>query len=181
MVSGTAQNVTPAALSVRGASSPLELFQQAKLLGLPALAITDRNSLAGIVRAHEAAKETGVRLVVGCRLDLTDGTSLLVYPTDRAAYARLCRLLSIGKTRAGEARRHKREVRKGECHFAWEDVTAWSEGLLAILLRNEANELLTADLQRLKATFGDRSYMALIRCFAPDEHLRLWAVEQAAR
>ena len=77
---------------LRGASSPRELFEQAKLLGLPALGIADRNSLAGIVRAHEAARETGVRLVVGCRLDLTDGTSLLVYPTDRPAYARLCRL-----------------------------------------------------------------------------------------
>ena len=166
---------------LRGASSPLELFQQAKLLGLPALGITDRNSLAGIVRAHEAAKETGVRLVVGCRLDLTDGTSLLVYPTDRAAYARLCRLLSLGKSRAGEARRHKRDVRKGECHLAWEDVAAWSEGLLAVLLGDEAGERLTANLQRLKATFGDRGYMALIRRFAPDEHLRLWAVEQAAQ
>ena len=66
---------------LRGASSPAELFEQAKLLGISALGITDRNSLAGIVRAYEAAKETGVRLVVGCRLDLTDGTSLLVYPT----------------------------------------------------------------------------------------------------
>ena len=77
---------------LRGASSPRELFEQAKLLGLPALGIADRNSLAGIVRAHEAARETGVRLVVGCRLDLEDGTSLLVYPTDRPAYSRLCRL-----------------------------------------------------------------------------------------
>jgi error-prone DNA polymerase len=87
---------------LRGASSPRELFEQAKLLGLPALGITDRNSLAGIVRAYEASKETGVRLVVGCRLDLTDGASLLVYPTDRAAYSRLCRLLSLGKGRAGK-------------------------------------------------------------------------------
>ena len=56
---------------LRGASSAEELFATAALLGIPALGITDRNSLAGIVRAHEAAKVTGVRLVVGCRLDLT--------------------------------------------------------------------------------------------------------------
>ena len=56
------------------------------------------SSLAGIVRAHEAAQETGVRLVVGCRLDLTNGTSLLVYPTGRAAYARLSRLPGLGKS-----------------------------------------------------------------------------------
>lgn len=156
---------------LRGASSPRELFEQAKLLGLAALGITDRNSLAGIVRAHEAAKETGVRLVVGCRLDLTDGTSLLVYPTDRAAYSRLCRMLSLGKSRAG----------KGKCALLWEDVEAWNEGLLAVLLGDHADEDLAFNLQRLKRTFGNRAYMALIRRFAPDEHLRLWQVEQAAQ
>ena len=92
------------------------MLEQAKILGLSALGITDRNSLAGIVRAHEAAKETGVRLVVGCRLDLTDGTSLLIYPTDRAAYSRLCRLLSLGKSRGG----------KGKCLLDWEGVAAWN-------------------------------------------------------
>jgi hypothetical protein len=85
---------------LRGASSAEELFAQAAMLGIPALGVVDRNSLAGIVRAHEAAKVTGVRLLVGCRLDLEDRTALLVYPTDRAAYSRLCRLLSIGKGRA---------------------------------------------------------------------------------
>ena len=65
---------------LRGASSAEELFSAAAMLGIKALGIVDRNSLAGMVRAHEAAKETGVRLIVGCRLDLQCGTSLLVYP-----------------------------------------------------------------------------------------------------
>lgn len=156
---------------LRGASSPGELFEQAKLLGIEALGIVDRNSLAGIVRAYEASKETGVRLIVGCRLDLVDGTSLLVYPTDRAAYSRLCRLLSIGKGRGG----------KSKCLLAWEDVAAWNEGLLAILLGDEADDEFTRNLARLKATFGNRAYIALIRRFAPNEHLRLYYVEQAAR
>jgi error-prone DNA polymerase len=155
---------------LRGASSPRELFEQAKLLGLPALGVVDRNSLAGIVRAYEAAKETGIRLVVGCRLDLSDGTSLLVYPTDRPAYARLCRLLSLGKGRAG----------KGKCLLTWDDLVAWNEGLLGILLGEKAEEALEINLQRLKATFGDRAYMALIRRFAANEHLRLQAVERMA-
>src|SRR5207237_3712450 len=73
---------------LRGASSCEELFAQAALLGIEALAVVDRNSLAGVVRAHEAAKTTGVRLIVGCRLDLDDAMSVLVYPTDRPAYAR---------------------------------------------------------------------------------------------
>jgi error-prone DNA polymerase len=156
---------------LRGASSPRELFEQAKLLGITVLGITDRNSLAGIVRAYEASRDTGIRLVVGCRLDLTDGTSLLVYPTDQAAFSHLCRLLSLGKSRGG----------KGECHLTWDDVLAWSEGLLAILLGDEANEILDQNLARLKSTFGTRAYMALIRRFAPNEHLRLYAIEQAAQ
>jgi error-prone DNA polymerase len=80
---------------LRGASSCEELFAQAALLDIPALGITDRNSLAGIVRAHEAAKVTGTRLIVGCRLDLVDLSSILVYPTDRASYGRLCRIAYI--------------------------------------------------------------------------------------
>ena len=72
-------------------------------------------------------------------------------------------------------------MRKRECHLAWEDVAAWSEGLFAVLLGDKAGERLTANLQRPKTTFGTRSYMALIRRFAPDWYLRPWAVEQAAR
>ncbi len=87
---------------LRGASSCEELFAKAKELGIEALGIVDRNSLAGIVRAHQAAKDHRLRLIVGCRLDLVDGMSVLVYPTDRPAYARLCRLLSLGKKRAGK-------------------------------------------------------------------------------
>src|SRR5580693_9028884 len=109
---------------LRGVSSAEELFSAAAALGIKALGIVDRNSLAGIVRAHEAAKVTGVRLIVGCRLDLQCGTSLLVYPTDRKAYGRLCRLLTLGKKRAG----------KGACHIDWADVEEWNDGLLAILL-----------------------------------------------
>lgn len=84
---------------LRGASSCEELFAQAALVGIEALAIVDRNSLAGIVRAHEAAKVTGVRLIVGCRLDFADGTSVLVYPTDRPAYS-LCFGAGFGRRSA---------------------------------------------------------------------------------
>ncbi|WP_455429094.1 PHP domain-containing protein [Fodinicurvata halophila] len=87
---------------LRGASSCEELFSRAAELGIAALGLVDCNSLAGLVRAHVAAKESGVRLVVGCRLNLTDGSSLLVYPVDRVGYGRLCRLLTLGKQRAGK-------------------------------------------------------------------------------
>lgn len=85
---------------LRGASSCEELFAQARLCGLDALAVTDVNSVAGVVRAHEAAEAANLRLIIGCRLVLTDSSNVLVYPVDRPAYSRLCRLLSIGKARA---------------------------------------------------------------------------------
>ena len=157
---------------LRGASSPRELFEQAKLLGITALGVADRNSLAGIVRAYEASKETGVRLVVGCRLDLADGTSLLVYPTDRAAYSRLCRLLSIGKSRGGKGKCH---AHLGRCRHLERGPHRHSPR------RRGGRRSSTQNLARLKATFGDRAYMALIRRFAPNEHLRLYHVEQAAQ
>ena len=155
---------------LRGASSPEELFGSAAALGISALGIVDRNSLAGIVRAHEAAKATGVRLIVGCRLDLQCGTSLLVYPTDRPAYARLCRLLTLGKARAG----------KGQCHLDWPDVEEWSAGLLAILLPDEMKNDLPGELTRLRRVFGDRAYCALSRRFLPDEAHRLKNIASAA-
>src|SRR6202051_2554138 len=144
---------------LRGASSAEDLFATASALGIEALGIVDRNSLAGLVRAHEAAKATGVRLIPGCRLDLQCGTSLLVYPTDRPAYGRLCRLLSVGKGRAG----------KGQCHIDWPDVEAWNEGLLAVLLPDDLSRELAGELTRLRRVFGDRAYCALTRRFLPAE------------
>ncbi|SFK82276.1 error-prone DNA polymerase [Methylocapsa palsarum] len=148
---------------LRGASSCDELFTQAASLGVEALAIVDRNSLAGIVRAHEAAKATGVRLIVGCRLDLSDGVSVLVYPTDRPAYARLCRLLSLGKRCAGKA----------QCRLDWSDLAAYGEGLIAVLVHGEADEACALQLRRLAQTFGDRAYLALTLRRRPNDALRL--------
>src|SRR6188472_4508447 len=136
---------------LRGASSCEELFAQAARLGIEALAVTDRNSLAGIVRAHEAAKVTGVRLIVGCRLDLSDGASLLVYPTDRPAYGRLCRLLSLGKRRGGKAR----------CLLGWEDVAQFNEGMIAVLVPDEPDATCGSRLRRVADIFDDRAHLAL--------------------
>ncbi|MCK7556333.1 PHP domain-containing protein [Chitinophaga sedimenti] len=123
---------------LRGASHPQELVAQAKALGYPAIAITDRNTLAGIVRAYaetikkvrgedgEEIESAGprVRLIVGCRLDLQDGPSLLAYPTNLAAYSRLCRLLSTGNLRAD----------KGDCHLYKKDVYEYAEGMKFIAI-----------------------------------------------
>ena len=109
---------------LRGASHGDELVAQAKALGLAAIAVTDRNTLAGVVRAHVAAKDAGLRLVIGARLDLEDGLSLLCFPKDRAAYGRLCQLLSLGQGRA----------EKGKCRLFLADVAAHAEGQIFVSL-----------------------------------------------
>src|SRR5690606_21136013 len=102
-----------------GASHPEELMEQAAALGYEAIAVTDRNSFAGIVRAHMAAKKHNIRLIPACRLDLLDGPSLLAYPTDRDAYGRLSTLLTVGNIRA----------EKGECYLNRADVYKHAEGM----------------------------------------------------
>ena len=148
---------------LRGASSADELFAKAAELGITALGIVDRNSLAGIVRAWEASKTTGIRLVVGCRLDLVDGTSILVYPTDRPAYSRLTRLLSLGKSRGG----------KGKCLLHFEDVEAYAEGMIGILVPDEADDVCAAQMRRVSKIFGSLAYLALSLRRRPNDRLRL--------
>ena len=155
---------------LRGASSCDELFAQGATLGIEALAIVDRNSLAGIVRAHEAARTTGVRLIVGCRLDLADGPSVLVYPTDRPSYARLCRLLSLGKKRAGKAK----------CHLNWSDLVVYNDGQIAVLAPDRADDTCALRLRRLRETFGDRAYLALTLRRRPNDALRLHELSNLA-
>ena len=110
-----------------GGSHPHELVAQAKALGLAALGLADHNTLAGAVRAHVAAKEAGLRLLVGARLDLEDAPSLICYPTDRQAYGRLCRLLSLGQGRA----------EKGQCHLTLADIAAHAQGQVLIVVPPE--------------------------------------------
>ncbi len=86
---------------LQGASRAEELAATAAVLGMRAIGIADRNTVAGVVRAHDAAKQVGIRLLPGARLVFRDGTpDLLCYPTDRAAWGRLTKLLTTGKSRA---------------------------------------------------------------------------------
>jgi error-prone DNA polymerase len=155
---------------LRGASSCDELFTQAAALGVEAVAICDHNTVAGIVRAHEAAKATGVRLIVGCRLDLTDGTGILAYPLDRAGYGRLCRLLSLGKSRAG----------KGKCQIDWSDLPHYSQGLVAVLTADAADDACALSLKRLRQVFGEHAYLALSRRYQPGDALRIHRLSNLA-
>ncbi len=148
---------------LRGASHVEELLVAARAFGLEAMAVTDHNTLAGIARAHARAEEAGIKLVVGCRLDLTENLPVLVYPTDRAAYARLCRLLTLGKGRAG----------KRGCALAWADLAAHGEGLITVLLPDAADAALAGALARLQREFSERCYLALSLRRRPGDAVRL--------
>ncbi|MBX6367078.1 MAG: error-prone DNA polymerase [Rhodospirillales bacterium] len=149
---------------LRGASHPQELVVQAAALGHAAAAIADRNSLAGVVRAHQAAKEVGIRLVVGARLVLEDASEYLCFPTDRAAYARLASLLTLGKRRAG----------KGECRLAFADLLAASEGQILVALPPERpDETFRRRLLALGEAVGDRAYCAAQHLYRGDDVKRI--------
>jgi error-prone DNA polymerase len=106
---------------LEGASHPDELVRRAAELGYRALAVTDRNSLAGVVRAHIAAKEAGLPLVIGAEITPTDAPPVILWATDRASYGRLCRLITRGR----------RQAPKGECALTLQDIAEFAKGLIA--------------------------------------------------
>jgi error-prone DNA polymerase len=169
---------------LRGISHPWEMVTAADELGLAAIGIADRNSFAGIVRAYDAwktiekkkieeAKQTGapkketVKLLVGTRLVTIDGFEILAYPTDRAAYGRLCRLLTAGnrKTKKGE---------KGECLLTFEDILAANEGQMLIALPpEELSPVFIERLSVLACAAPERTFLAGAHRYRGDEPRRL--------
>jgi error-prone DNA polymerase len=159
---------------LRGASHAEELVVQASRLGLGGIAITDRNSLAGVVRAHMAAKEAGLAFAPGCRLVFTDTTpDILVWPEDRAGYGNLCELLTTGKRRAP----------KGECHLTLDDLLAHGAGLLmaAVAPAGVAGPGLKPALERLREAFPDHLHLAVSRAHGSADQRHLAALARLAR
>ncbi len=158
---------------LEGASHPEELIEEAQRLGLPALALTDRDGVYGLVKAHVKARETGLKLIAGAQMSLDDGTTLVLLAQDRAGYAHLCRLITLGRLRSV----------KGACRVAWDEVAAHAAGLIAlvggdtsILVREDLDEgALDARLGGLREAFGERLYALVAR------HRRDGEVSQEAR
>ncbi len=162
---------------LEGASHADELTARAVELGYHALAITDRNSLAGVVRAHVAAREADLKLLIGAEIVLDDGPSIILLATDRAAYGRLSRLITVGRQRAP----------KGECRLRLADVKEFSEGLLCCVplniesrLRFERRfvpgihcDLPDGPLLHLREAFADRCYALAELHLGPDDAVRL--------
>ncbi|MEI7599275.1 MAG: error-prone DNA polymerase [Aestuariivirga sp.] len=152
---------------LRGASHPEEIAMQAKHLGVAAIAVTDCNTLAGVVRAHAAAKDAELPFIVGARLDLTEpGISLLAYPTNRQAYGALCRLLSMGQRRA----------QKGQCLITLEDVYAHAPGMIFALLADGVDHL-SGIRQRLKAPL----YLAVSHHYRGNDKERINCLAELAQ
>lgn len=136
---------------LRGASHAEELAIQASKLGLSAIGVADRNTLAGVVRAHIAAKEIGLRLLVGARLVPKEGPEFICYPQDRAAYGRLSKLLTQGKLNA----------EKGACDISLKDILAHAEGQVFIALPpTKLDQPFKTVLEQFRAHCGDRLYLA---------------------
>lgn len=166
---------------LRGASEPEALFATAAKMGIPALGITDRNSVAGVVRSLVAAEQISkqgypIRMIAGCRLDLVDGTSLLVWPEDLPAWSRLTRLLTLGKGRADAQRGEK-----GQCFLHWEDVAAHAKGLVGALVPGLSDEGDPLSLKWMADAFGERGHVCLTQHRRPGDAMRLHLLDQAAR
>jgi len=160
---------------LRGGSDPRAYVHEASRLGIPVIGIADRNTLAGVVRAWKELDNPEVlhkpKLLIGSRLVFMDGTpDILVYPRDRAAYGRLCQLLTRGK-RGSDTER----IAKGECHLGFNDLLEFSEGQLLVLTlphRFDSAEALKI-LDRLKDSRADGVWLAASLLYRGDDKRRL--------
>jgi error-prone DNA polymerase len=154
---------------LEGASHPDELVGEAYRLGLPAIAVTDRDGVYGVVRAHVKAREAGVKLIIGSQVTLVDESTILLLAQDRRGYANLCRLITKGRLRS----------EKGTSAVTWDEVCAHAPGLLALWGGDQS--LIAAEAQpeevagKLRDAFGDRLYGMVTR------HRREEEVVQEAR
>jgi error-prone DNA polymerase len=149
---------------LEGASHPVDLAAQALSLGHAAFGLADVNTVSGVVQGHAAAKAAGLRYLPGCRLRFADAPDIIAYPADRAAWGRLCRLLSLGKSRA----------EKGACHLVFADLSTWAEGQVLIIVPPEGPLAPFATwASRARKHLPGPVYIAAIRRYAPDDLARL--------
>ncbi|AGA90397.1 DNA-directed DNA polymerase III PolC [Thioflavicoccus mobilis 8321] len=151
---------------LEGASHPHELIETCAALGLTGLALTDRDGVYGLVEAHLRARELGVQLIAGAEVSIDDGSTLVLLAENRAGYANLCRLLTLGHGRCA----------KGESRVGWREVCEHAGDLIALwggeraLLAGEAEPFFVA--HPLREAFGERLYALAARHRRADEPAR---------
>jgi len=158
-------NVTSNFTFLTGASHPEELVEHASEIGLQAIAITDTNTFAGIVRAHATTLEKGMHYIVGVRLLLEDGQDILAYPKTRKAYGNLCRLLTVGK----------RRTVKGKCTLTFEDILTWCEGSFLVALNVSPK-----NLKQLSVRFAGHVFLGLSPAYDGEDEERFEACASLA-
>jgi error-prone DNA polymerase len=156
---------------LQAASHPDELVNRAASLGYAALAITDRHSLAGVVRAHAAAKPLGLKLLIGAEVTPDQSSTVVLLAMNRKGYGRLSRLLTIGKRRAA----------KGQCPLTFDDLAAHSEGLQAcILLDANEPERQVAECHQWREIFAGRCSLLAQLFRGPHDEWMLQRFHQVA-
>ncbi|MCA0911093.1 error-prone DNA polymerase [Qipengyuania gaetbuli] len=115
---------------LRGASDAVDLVLKARALGYDAIGIADANTMAGVVRVHTEAATLKLKPCIGCRIETIEGLAFLAYPKNRAAYGRLCRLISAGRMRTLDGEWQE----KGECHISLSMLARHTEGVQLILV-----------------------------------------------
>lgn len=149
---------------LRGASHPEEMVEMAALQGYSKIAITDRNSLAGVVRAHVAAKDHDIDLLVGVRLVMDNGFEMLCFPKTRSAYGRLTKLLTTGNRRA----------EKGNCILYMEDLSILGHGHIFIAMPPyELGDVFISSLKWISNAFQGSVYLALCRLYRGNDDERM--------
>ena len=150
---------------LRGASEPEELVHRAAELGYRAIAVTDECSVAGVVRAHVAAKEIGMKLIVGTEIVLVDGLKLVLLAATRIGYEAMCELITLGR----------RAAEKGEYRLRREDIPASPEGLLALWIPGE--EIEPSQAQWVARNFAGNAWIAIELHRGADDDGRIAAIE----
>ena len=167
---------------LRGGSDPRAYVHEASRLQIPVIGIADHNTLAGVVRAYKELDNPEVthrpKLLIGARIVFVDGTpDILVYPRNRAAYGRLCQLLTRGKRGSGIER-----IEKGECHLRLSDLLEFGEGQLLILALPHRFDAAQAEevLQQLRAGPADGVWLAASLIYRGDDKRRLASLHRLA-
>ena len=153
----------------RGASSARELFERAKRHGYKALAITDECTLAGVVRAWQAAKEVGLPMIVGSEIRLEGGLKVVLLVENLAGYQALCRLITLARRRS----------EKGRYQLVPSDISSPLEGLLALWVPDR--QLDQAAGRWLQSKFPGRVWLAVELHRGPDDAARLHQLSAAGR
>lgn len=156
---------------LEGASHPDELVARAAELGYAALAVTDRNSLAGVVRAHVAAKQAGVKLLVGAEITPEDAPAVVLLAMDRAGYGRLARLITRGRLR----------TEKGACRLTFADIAELSAGLVALVVPPWQGMPDGGQVRAYREVFGRRCYLLAEVHRGPADRTRLERLKALAQ